>query len=586
MTTSFDSITARASSNRNETKRSLLSAPETSNITVRRPSVFSSSMRATTSSGSVTSVWLTCTITSPGLTLFSSASLPASTPVTSTPSTLRRSKGLARLVGDRAEREAEHLCCVISRRSGLISSSVGRWASRRGELFVLQQPDLDLQRDALAVAHHVTSTRIARRRVGDEPRQVAHGLDGLAVELDDDVAFLQAAGCRRAVVGNAGDQRAGRLGHAESLGDFVRHVLDAHADPAATHLAEAPQLLDDRHGDFGRNREADADRAAGRRHDRGVDADDLAADVEQRPAGIAAVNRGIGLDVVVVRAGIDVAVESRDDARRHRAAEAERVADRQHPFADPKRVGAAEQRALSAGLPASTLSSARSVLSSMPTISALSWVPSAKLATISSASAITWLLVTISPDGSMMKPEPSDCTVCGSPSRPPRSSSKKSSKKSSPGGGAGALSSESGGVGCVGVDASSRRAAKSRCRRRSRAAARQDRRTRRQRRSARPEGRGTAAAGASFIGGSSTTGSPPGKSGAGRIGGGTTVSGGTAGSGVASGAVWAGSGLQHVGRREMVLATRRRKGRGRHQRQRDRDAPRNIDPSSFEFSPR
>ena len=62
------------------------------------------------------------------------------------------------------------------------------------------------------------------------------------------------------------------------------------------------QLRDDRLDHVGRDREADADRAAGRRVDRGVHADHLAVHVEQRAAGIAAVDRGIGLDEVVVRA--------------------------------------------------------------------------------------------------------------------------------------------------------------------------------------------------------------------------------------------------------------------------------------------
>src|SRR4029453_1078546 len=88
--------------------------------------------------------------------------------------------------------------------------------------------------------------------------------------------------------------------------------------------------------------EAEADRTAGRRNDQRVDADDLAFEVEQRSAGIAAVDGGVGLDVVVVRSLADVAVARRYDAGRDRAAEAERVADRDHPFAEPQLVGIAE----------------------------------------------------------------------------------------------------------------------------------------------------------------------------------------------------------------------------------------------------
>ena len=119
----------------------------------------------------------------------------------------------------------------------------------------------------------------------------------------------------------------------ESLGGCVVDVLDAHAEPAAAGFAELAKLFDDRDGGGGRNGEADADRAARGRQDGRVDADDLAVHVEQRTAGIAFVDGGIGLDIVVVGAGLDVAAAGRDDARRDRAAEAERVADRHHPIA-------------------------------------------------------------------------------------------------------------------------------------------------------------------------------------------------------------------------------------------------------------
>jgi hypothetical protein len=136
------------------------------------------------------------------------------------------------------------------------------------------------------------------------------------------------------------------------------------------------------------HRKADADRAAGRRDDQRVDADHLAVEVEQRAAGIAAVDGGVGLDVVVIGPGIDVAVARRDDAGRHRAAEAERIADRDHPFAEPQLVGIAElhrdQRLV--GL---TFSTARSVFLSTPTSSALNLVPSFMMTVISSASAMT-----------------------------------------------------------------------------------------------------------------------------------------------------------------------------------------------------
>ena len=98
------------------------------------------------------------------------------------------------------------------------------------------------------------------------------------------------------------------------------------------------ELSDDGLHGVGGNGEGDADRAAGRREDRGVDADHIAVDVEGRAAGIALVDRRVDLDEVVIRAGADVAAARRDDAGRHGAAEAERIADRDHPVADARRV--------------------------------------------------------------------------------------------------------------------------------------------------------------------------------------------------------------------------------------------------------
>ncbi len=82
------------------------------------------------------------------------------------------------------------------------------------------------------------------------------------------------------------------------------------------------------------NGEPDPDRSARRRINRGVDADHLAVKVEGRSAGVAAVDRRIDLQEIVVRSLIDVAPEGGDDPGGHRAAKTERIADRDHPIAD------------------------------------------------------------------------------------------------------------------------------------------------------------------------------------------------------------------------------------------------------------
>ena len=65
------------------------------------------------------------------------------------------------------------------------------------------------------------------------------------------------------------------------------------------------------------------------------------------------------------------------------------------------------------GLVGLTRSTARSVFWSRPITSAWRREPSVRITLISSASAMTWLLVMTMPAGSMMKPEPSELTRRG-----------------------------------------------------------------------------------------------------------------------------------------------------------------------------
>ena len=193
---------------------------------------------------------------------------------------------------------------------------------------------------ALADDDHVDF--LADRRVGYDARQIVHLLDVVTVEFDDHVTRFDAAGLRRTFVVDSGDESAMRRLDAKAFGDVVGDLLDAHAEPAAARLAVLAELVDDGNGARRRHRETDTDRAARGRNDRGVDADDFAVEVEQRTAGIAPVDGGVGLDVVVVRTRVDVAVARRDDTCGHGAAETERVADGDDPFAKPQLVGIAE----------------------------------------------------------------------------------------------------------------------------------------------------------------------------------------------------------------------------------------------------
>ena len=114
-----------------------------------------------------------------------------------------------------------------------------------------------------------------------------------------------------------------------------RDRTDAHANAPARDLAHAElrqQLADD----VDRHRETDADVARPAfADDRRVDADDLTAEVQQRPAGVPGIDRRVGLEhlgVARLRYG-ERALDRADDPDRHRMRQPERIADRHHPVA-------------------------------------------------------------------------------------------------------------------------------------------------------------------------------------------------------------------------------------------------------------
>ena len=115
-------------------------------------------------------------------------------------------------------------------------------------------------------------------------------------------------------------------------------VWVVHAHVRDPRRAAGAQVVEHRLGRRDRDREADVVRRA-RVGDRGVDADHAAVDVDERTAGVAGVDRGVGLDRVDERLGagdVHGAAEPGDDARRDGRApgDAERVADRDDRVAD------------------------------------------------------------------------------------------------------------------------------------------------------------------------------------------------------------------------------------------------------------
>ena len=95
--------------------------------------------------------------------------------------------------------------------------------------------------------------------------------------------------------------------------------LEAQARPGARDLPfldeELDHVLDDLRGDGEAQVLGAPERA-------GIDPDDLALDVDERPARVARVDRRVGLDPEIVGREVEIPLERRDDAARDRALEA------------------------------------------------------------------------------------------------------------------------------------------------------------------------------------------------------------------------------------------------------------------------
>src|SRR6185437_4643246 len=242
-------------------------------------------------------------------------------------------------VGRRARGALDHEPALHARLTPLVRSQrpyrqpqlaalAGVRATAGGVARLVVAPDLEVHARAGADAR-------------DLHRQLGRILERLAVELEDHVTGLDTGLLGRAALLDARYQRALRLRQAEGVGQPLGDVLDHDAELAARHVAAGLQLLPDLHGDVDRYRERHAHVAAAAAVDLRVDADHLALHVEQRAAGVARVDRHVGLDErhVVARQGAPLGA---DDARGGAVLEAERRADRQHPLPDPETLGVAD----------------------------------------------------------------------------------------------------------------------------------------------------------------------------------------------------------------------------------------------------
>ena len=186
--------------------------------------------------------------------------------------------------------------------------------------------------------------------LGQQAVEVVDAADGPVAERDDQVALADAVAGGRAPGLDPRHQDARPAWQTVGASQPARHrhalAGDADVGPADAPVSHEP----------GRHERGGVDRrwrsrcpAPGQDHG-GVDADDLAAGVDQRAARVAGVERGVGLDHVVDQAAgarAERAAERADDAGGHRALEAERVADGDRELA--RRAAPAESPRRAAG---------------------------------------------------------------------------------------------------------------------------------------------------------------------------------------------------------------------------------------------
>ena len=160
-------------------------------------------------------------------------------------------------------------------------------------------------------------------------------VNSLVLDTKEHISRFDAGLVSRAIAQHAGDDRPARVLELERIGEGGCYFLDFHADPPASHAAGLDYRIHHLFGGGYRNRETDAHRTARARINRGIDADQVPARVDQCAAGIARVDGGIRLDEILKRVDAKlIAAQGAHYAGGHGLADTERIADRQHDVAD------------------------------------------------------------------------------------------------------------------------------------------------------------------------------------------------------------------------------------------------------------
>src|SRR5215472_6330997 len=193
----------------------------------------------------------------------------------------------------------------------------------------------------LSVPDEADPDRRARSQRPDRVDERVRGRDRLAAQGGNDVARPQAGSGSRAAWGHGRDAALARRLNLSAVAG--KALVQGRSDDRVGGMAGPDQLNDDPAGLVNGDGETQADVAAlstgdgvhAERVDRSIDADDLAAGVHERAAGVSGVDGGVSLDRVeedpwrraFTRTRLHGAVHCADDSAGHGVCQAKRRAD-------------------------------------------------------------------------------------------------------------------------------------------------------------------------------------------------------------------------------------------------------------------
>src|SRR4051794_27808985 len=226
------------------------------------------------------------------------------------------------------------------------SSRVQSTSASAGLLLLL---DRSRQHALITITFDSQGNRLADALQADMIPHLGGAMDLDPIDGDHDVAALQTRALGRRTRFDLGDDGAFGSTNAHRFRNLGREVLQGDANSAAADFTIFDDLVHDGARHVDRDREPDADIAAAWRQDSGVDPDQPAAQIDERAARVAWVDRGVGLDEVLIALNAQSTAPKRaDNARSDCLTKAERVADRHDIVSDLQAVAVTERHGLKA----------------------------------------------------------------------------------------------------------------------------------------------------------------------------------------------------------------------------------------------